>query len=94
MRLLVSDDREPLNVNKVGDIKLDLLPQGINFLTVEAGHINQYVQRFIQMNGAIALGQESFVICLSELAADVDNQNLSAVFFIQLNRLLASFTSF
>jgi hypothetical protein len=83
--LFVSDHREPLYVCKVFDVELDVLPQRSGFPTVKPGHVEQDTQFAVLPDESLELGLETLVIYFCELPADVNDQNLPAVLFIELN---------
>ena len=55
------------------------------FPAVEAGHIEQHAQFSVLPDESLELGHKVLVICFYQLPADVNGENLPAVFFIELN---------
>jgi hypothetical protein len=52
---------------------------------VETDHVEQHAQFSVLPEESLELGHKVLVICFYQLPADVNDENLSAVFFTQLN---------
>ena len=52
---------------------------------VETGHVEQHPQFSVLPDESLELRDKMFVICFCQLAADVNDENLPAVLFIELN---------
>ena len=83
--LLIPDHREPFDVAEVSNVELDFLPQRAGFPAVETGHVEQHAQFSVLPDESLELGHKVLVIRLCQLPADVNDENLPAVFFIELN---------
>ena len=82
---LIPDHREPFDVGEVFDVELDVLPQRAGFPAVKTGHVEQHAQFSVLPDESLELGHKVLVICFGQLPADVNDENLPAVFFIELN---------
>src|SRR5664280_1425871 len=79
------DHRKPLDVGEVFHVELDVLPHRPGFPAVETGHVEQHAQFSMLPDKPLELGHKVLVICFCQLPADVNDENLPAVFFIELN---------
>ena len=52
---------------------------------VETGHVEQHAQFSVLPEESLELGHKVLVIRFRQLPADVNNENLPAVFFVELN---------
>src|SRR5208283_146304 len=82
---LFSDHRESIDVGKVFDGELGILPHRCGFPSVKAGHIEQHAQLPVLSYESLELRHKVLVIRLYQLAADVNYEHLPAVFFIEFN---------
>src|SRR5579871_241080 len=82
---LFPDHREPLDVGEVPDIELDVFPHRASVPAMETGHIEQQAQFSVLPEESLELRHKVLVICFYQLPADVNSENLPAVFFIKLN---------
>src|ERR1039458_1412844 len=87
--LLIPDHREPFDVGEMFYVKLDVLPRCAGVSTVEIGHVEQHAQFSVLPDESLELGHKVPVICFCQLPADVNDEDLPAVFFIELNGHLA-----
>jgi hypothetical protein len=92
--LLITDYREPFDVCEVFCVELDVFPHRSGVPAMETSHIEQHAQFSMLPEESLELRHEVPVICLYQLSADVNNENLPAVFFIELNGHWGSFGSF
>jgi hypothetical protein len=76
---------ESINVGKVLDGELGILPHRCSFPSVKAGHIEQHAQLSVLADESLELRHKVLVICLYQLAADVNDKHLPAIFFIEFN---------
>jgi hypothetical protein len=80
-----TDDRELLDVGKVSDSKLGILPQRRGFPPVKVGHIEQHVQLSVLPDKSLELRHKVIVIRFYQLAANMNYEYLSTVFFFEFN---------
>ena len=83
--LLFSDHRESFNVGEVFDAELEVLPGRTGVPAVETGHVEQHAQLPVLPNKPFNLWHKVFVIRFYQLAADVNDEYISAIFFFKLN---------
>lgn len=76
---------QSLNIGEVFDAKLEVFPRRASIPAVKAGHFKQYAQLSMLLNEAFKFRQKALIVCFDKLPADVNDENLSAVFFLELN---------
>ncbi|MGA7951007.1 MAG: hypothetical protein WCA45_12725, partial [Thiobacillaceae bacterium] len=82
--LLIPDHREAFDIGEVFDAELEVLPGGADIPAMEAGHIEENAQLSVLPDKPFNLRHELIVICLYQLAADVNGEQLAGVFFVEL----------
>jgi hypothetical protein len=82
---LVADHREPFDVGEVFHVELDVLPQRTSLPAVETTHVKQHAQSSLLPDESLELGHKMLLICFCELPAHVNDEDLPAVFFVELN---------
>src|SRR5664279_2320596 len=80
------DHGESLDIGKVCETEFEVLPRRASFPAVEAGHIEQHAQLSVLPDESLELGYKVLAICFYQLPEDVNDENLPAVFFIEVNR--------
>jgi hypothetical protein len=83
--LLFPDHREPFDVGEVFNVELDVFPQRAGFPAVKAGHVEKDSQFSVPPDESLELGHEMPVICFCQLPADVNDENLAVILFVELN---------
>jgi hypothetical protein len=64
---------------------IDVLPQRASFPTMETGHVEQYMQISLMPNESLEFRQQTLIIRLGQLPADVNSEHFFAVLFIYVN---------
>jgi hypothetical protein len=82
---LFPNHREPFDVGEVPNVELDVFPHSAGIPAVETGHIEQHAQFSVLPKESLELRHKVLVIRSYQLPADVNDENLSAVLFIELN---------
>ena len=83
--LFIANHREPFDIGEVFYVKLDVLPRRPCVPAVETAHVEQNAQFSVLPDESLELIHKVLVICLHQLSADVKDEYLPAIFFIQLN---------
>ncbi|MGA8149058.1 MAG: hypothetical protein WB870_16005 [Gallionellaceae bacterium] len=81
--LLVTEHREPFNVGEVFDAELEVVPGRTGVPATESGHVEQHAQLPVLPNEPFNLWHKLLIIRLYQLAADVNDEQLAVVFFIE-----------
>jgi hypothetical protein len=81
----IPDHREPVDVGEVLEVELGVLPHRAGIPAVETGHIEEHAQFSVLPEESLELGHKVHVIRLGQLPAEVNHENLPAVFRIESN---------
>ena len=82
---LLAYHRQTVDVAEMMHRKLRVFPQRAGRPAVETCHVKQDAQFSVLPDESLEFGHKVFVICFDQLSADVYDENLPAVFFIELN---------
>src|ERR1700722_7304486 len=83
--LRVPYHRKAFDVAEVFHVELDVLPQRAAFPAVETGHVEQQAQFSVLPDKSLELRHKVLIVRCCQLPADVNDENLAAAFFIELN---------
>src|SRR5580765_8890977 len=83
--LLFPNHGESLDIGKVFDGELGVFPQRAGFPAMEAGHIEQHAQLSVLPDESLELGRKVLVIRRYQRRADVNDEQLPAVFLAELD---------
>ena len=83
--LLLADHRKAVDVVQVLSRKFRVFPHRIDRPALKTGHIEQHTQFRMLQDQSIKFGYKILVIGFCQHPADMDDENLPAILFIELN---------